>query len=154
MKLAEIKISERFAAHPPAPTKMEKCRRFYKEHGTIDRNIVVNSNNVLVDGYVAYLVLKENGVPEVEVKKEFNIFDYRQKETTYVYGYHQNDPMKSPYIWRITNKTVDSDRIQEGSRILVYTKNGTKVVIVIKVEKNISPPIEQSIKKVIRCFKD
>ena len=68
MKLSDIKISEAFANSIPSNKKLNECRNNWNQWNRQDRYIVVNSYNVLIDGYVMYLVLKENNVEEVEVK--------------------------------------------------------------------------------------
>lgn len=54
MKLSKIKISEEFKNHPPRWTKMLDKQAFYIEHGKYEQPIVVNENNILVDGYTTY----------------------------------------------------------------------------------------------------
>ena len=68
MKLSEIKISNAFASTTPREDKVKVCRNYWEENHEQDRDIIVNKNNVLIDGYVQYLVLKENGIEEVFVK--------------------------------------------------------------------------------------
>lgn len=58
MRLSEIKIPADFESSIPNTNKYEKCKKYYKETGNQDRYIVVDENNVLVDGYIMYLVLK------------------------------------------------------------------------------------------------
>ena len=54
---------------------MEECRNNYVTHGEQDRYVVVDHTNTLIDGYIMYLVLKENNVDEAKVK----IFNKRKK---------------------------------------------------------------------------
>ena len=58
MKLADIKISEAFANSIPSEEKMNECRNNWNQLNRQDRYIVVNTDNVLIDGYIMYLVLK------------------------------------------------------------------------------------------------
>lgn len=69
MKLSKIKIRSDFAATKPRQEKMNLCRYCYKRCGKLDREIVINKDNVLVDGYVGYLVLLENGVKRSKIKR-------------------------------------------------------------------------------------
>lgn len=62
-----IKIPASFAKSKPRIKKMEECRKFYETHGVQDRYIVLNKNNYCIDGYIMYLVLKEQGEQCVEV---------------------------------------------------------------------------------------
>ena len=61
MRLSEIKIPEDFKSSIPNTYKYNKCERYYKENNKQDRYLVVNENNYLIDGYIMYLVLKNNG---------------------------------------------------------------------------------------------
>ena len=60
VKLSEIKINESFANTIPNEEKMNECRYNWRMYGEQDRFIVVDHNNVLIDGYVMYIVLKEH----------------------------------------------------------------------------------------------
>ena len=73
MKLSDIKISEAFANSIPSEEKLNECRNNWNQCNRQDRYIVVNRENELIDGYIQYLVLKENNVEEVEIKI-FTIF--------------------------------------------------------------------------------
>lgn len=68
MKLKDITIRDSFANTIPKEHKMKECRDYWEEHQEQDRYIVVDRNNVLVDGYIQYLVLKENGIEDVEIR--------------------------------------------------------------------------------------
>jgi hypothetical protein len=65
--LSDIIINEPFASSKPRDGKMNNARNYYAEHGCVDGSIVVNHNNILLDGYIKYLVLKENNVSYVNV---------------------------------------------------------------------------------------
>jgi len=68
MKLSDIKISSNFESHPPRWEKVAKCYDYYINTGKLGKPILVN-NNVLVDGYVAYLVARMFNVKYVEVEE-------------------------------------------------------------------------------------
>lgn len=67
LPINEVKISARFAKSKPRTAKMEACREFYKKHGVQDRYIVLNEYGYCIDGYIMYLVMKENNEQCVEV---------------------------------------------------------------------------------------
>lgn len=73
MKLRKIKISDRFKMHPPKDEKLDSRREVFLNHSTdfldFHHPIIVNKNNVLIDGYCTYLVLKEYGVKKFPVIK-------------------------------------------------------------------------------------
>ena len=67
MKLSDIKISDAFARTHVSERKLQKCRDYFEKFEKADRDIVLSSNNILIDGYIMYLVYKENNIEEVEV---------------------------------------------------------------------------------------
>lgn len=66
--LSDIIITKRFLNCPPKEKKLNKIRRYYSEYGVIDKPIIINKKNVLIDGYIRYIVLKENGREHAYVK--------------------------------------------------------------------------------------
>ena len=167
MKLSDIKISETFANSIPSEEKMEECRNNWDMWHRQDRFIVVNSNNVLIDGYVQYLVLKENYIEEAEIKisnrrkkrwyrkntDDWNIPHYRNETTTYIYGKHPNNNCNKEFIWRIPKSmTWFTENIQVGDSILCQTKFGIAPVIVTKVETLDKCPVDFRVKRVAKCM--
>ena len=163
MKLSEIKISEAFANSIPNGEKLNECRNNWNQWHRQDRYIVVNPDNVLIDGYIQYLVLKENNVEEVEVKistrrkkrwyrknvEDWNIPHYKNEATTYIYGTHPNSKDTKTYMWRVPKSWTNwTDNIQIGDTIICSTKNGCAPVVVNKVEIRNECPIDIPVKKV------
>lgn len=163
MKLSDIKISEAFAVSIPSEDKMNECRNNWNQWNRQDRFIVVNPNNVLIDGYIQYLVLKENNVEEAEIKistrrkkrwyrknmEDWNIPRYKNEATTYVYGVHPNSNCTREFCWRVPNSWTNwADNIQIGDTIICSTKNGHAPVIVNKIEVLDECPIDIPVKKV------
>ena len=167
MKLSEIKISNAFAVTTPKYDKLNACRNYWKENHGQDRDIVVDKNNVLIDGYIQYLVLKENGVDEVEIKistrrkkrwyrknvKDWNIPHYRNQSTTYVYGVHSNSKNQKEFVWRVPKSWSElgwEDGLNIGDEILVDTKFGIKPVVVTKIEISDKCPVNMPVKRVVK----
>ena len=106
VRLSSIKIPASYAATIPSEEKMEKQRKKY-EAGKLDKRIVVNTDGFLIDGYIKYLILKENNIKEtkvkiVKVRKGDNSNtpeSYRNTKTTYIYGKHPNDKSEKIYTW-------------------------------------------------------
>ena len=165
MKLSDIKIKESFANTTPSEEKMNECRynwRFYKKQ---DRYIVIDHNNVLIDGYIMFLVLMKHKEEYAEVKfsnrrkkrwERKNIKDwvtprYKDNPTTYIFGTHPNSKDERIYTWRVPESwTGFADNIQIGDTILCATKFGFSPVIVNRIEVLDKPPIDLPIKKVCR----
>ena len=164
MKVEDIKISESFAATTPNEKKMEECRRYWKTNSKQDRYIVVNKDSILIDGYIQYLILKEEGILEAEViKKESKTIRYRRKRegdwdiptyrttpTTYVYGYHPNDKnYKKEYIWRIPNNWVwVAENIQVGDVVYGRTKFGVSPIVITHITVSDKCPFDGVVKKI------
>lgn len=68
MKFEEIKIPIAFKQSKPNNAKLNAERMYYDEHKTISKSMLITPNGFLIDGYVKYLILKENNftgeVPE------------------------------------------------------------------------------------------
>ena len=163
MKLSDIKISEAFANTIPNEEKLEECRKNWDENHRQDRFIVINRNNILIDGYIQYLILKENNMNEAEVKisnkrkKRWNrkpvkknfVPKYRDELTTYIFGVHPNSKDTKTYMWRVPESWNGwADNIQIGDAIMCATKFGYAPVVVNKVEIRNECPIDIPVKKV------
>ena len=87
MNIEDIIIPKSFAETSPAKWKLAKCRTYYDTNGEFDRDIVLNKRNVLIDGYVAYLIAKEKCLTDVPVKCDW---EYKQiTDKTYIFGRHK-----------------------------------------------------------------
>ena len=165
MKLSEIKISDAFANSIPSEEKLNECRNNWKQWNRQDRYIVINPDSVLIDGYIMYLVLKENGIEEAEVKistrrkkrwhrknvEGRNIHHYKNETTTYVYGVHPNSNCTKEFVWRVPKSWSElewEDGLNIGDKILVDTKFGIKPVVVTKIEISDKCPVDFRVKKV------
>lgn len=166
VKLSEIKIDPSFAESKPKKEKMEECRSNYILYGKQDRDIVVNNRNVLIDGYIMYLVLKENNVENAKIKisnyrrkcwhrinlKEQMDLTYRTKMTTYIYGVHLNSKYKNKkeFLWRVPSMWVGfGEQLEIGDSILCDTKFGVSPVIVTRIEMSEQCPVDFPVKLVI-----
>lgn len=149
MKLTDIIIREAFANTTPRASKMKECRDYWNEHHTQDRYIVVDRNNVLVDGYIQYLVLKENNVEEVEIRRgkmrkldrwqrmnkedSWDTPEYREKPTTYIIGVHPNSKTNKQYMWRVPNNwTLVAEKLQVGDLVFCRTRRSKTAPVIIK----------------------
>ena len=167
MKLSDIKINEAFTNSIPSEEKMNECRNNWNLWNRQDRYIVVNPDNVLIDGYIMYIVLKENGIEEAEVKtstkrkkrwyrknvKDWNIPHYRNETTTYVYGVHPYSENKKEFVWRVPKSWSElgwEDGLNISDEILVDTKFGIKPVVVTKIEISDKCPVNIPVKRVVK----
>ena len=170
MKLSEIKISEEFANSTPSLRKYVKCDKYYKKTGNQDRYLIVDENNVLIDGYIMYLVLKNNGVKfgdsrRITLRKHTytdkqrkkygrltppkHVITYKEKMTAYVYGKHPNSKDNKEYVWRLPQTWgYMSLMLQKGDVIYCGTRFGIAPVVVTKVELKSNFDTDLCIKKV------
>ena len=166
LKIDEIKITSAFAETVPSEKKMAECRYNWRMYGKQDRYIVVNHNNVLIDGYVMYKVLMEHKEEYAEVKissrkkkrwyrkntKDWKAPHYRTELTTYIYGMHYNKnkgEFSKEYVWRVPKSWGNwADNIQIGDTILCATKNGYAPVVVSRIETLNKCPVDIPVKRV------
>lgn len=166
MKLSGIKISNTFTSTTPKEEKMSVCRDFWINNHKQIKDIVVNKDNVLVDGYVQYLILKENNIEDAEVvkletKKPFvhkrykirhhEAPSYKKETTTYIFGIHPDSKLQKEYVWRVpvSWKGWENDLLP-GDRILVYTEYGIKPIIITRIEWSDKCPVNMKVKKVYK----
>lgn len=163
MKLSDIKINSAFLNSIPSESKMKECRDNWNKWHRQDRYIVVDKNNYLQDGYVMYLVLKENGVEDAEIKVGFGkrkcwrrknidgwkIPKYREQPTTYIYGLHLKGSDQKERIWRVPNSWKGFvDNVQVGDTIFCNTVHGKAPIVVTRIETLNKCPVEFVVKKV------
>lgn len=79
IKLSDIVISSDFATSVPSEQKVQKYRKRFAETSKQSKFLVLNDDNVLVDGYIQYLILKEN---DIEEAKYIKCGKFREKEET------------------------------------------------------------------------
>ena len=141
INLDEIIINEHFLKYLPKDKKMEECRNIWKTFGVQDRYIVINKNKELIDGYVQYLVLKENNIInniEVRVSETKNI-DLNRKNLSYlfdsgcyVFGYHPRDEHMKEYCWKVPEKRVEwAKTLNFGDKIFCETKYSDKTPVIV-----------------------
>lgn len=158
IKLSSIKIPKSYAATTPSEKKVRTKRKKYRK-GKL-RAITINTDGFLINGYINYLILKENNVEDAEVnivdiKKNDNSNvpeSYRNTRTTYIYGKHPNDKSEKIYIWRIPNAESwrkFSGMILPDDLIFCKTKIGCSPVIVQAIQTIDKCPVEFSVKKVL-----
>lgn len=149
MEMSKIKVSKEFAETHPSELKVKNYRNFWNQYKRQKKAIVLDDDGVIVDGYIQYLILKENGVEFADVKRKYN-YNYRKNPTTYVFGKHLNSNCDGEFVWRVpyTWATFAED-ISVGDTIYCRTKYGKAPIIVTKIQKLDKPPVDMVIKKVL-----
>lgn len=159
-KLSEIKITEEFLNTKPSNIKVQECRKFWGKNHKQDRYLVVNEEGYLIDGYIQYLILKENKVDEAEIQisnvrknkwKRMEKDTYRNQLTTYIYGKHPGDEKKKTYIWRVPNSDGWNEfksNVNVDDMIFCYSKKRVAPVIVTEVVTTKNCPVIYPVNKV------
>lgn len=158
MKLSDIKINKAFANSIPKENKMAECRDNWRKYHKQDRYVVINRDNFLIDGYIQYLILKENNIKNAFVQVSDILRkcrdSYKTKMTTYIYGIHPNQKQKKQYIWRVPRLWKGWERdLLPGDKILVHTKYGIRPIIITKIQWLDKCPVDFSVKKVFKKIK-
>lgn len=163
MKLKDIIIPKAYVCTTPSEEKMNECRYNWRMYRKQDRYIVVDHNNVLIDGYCMYLVLMEHKEEHAEIKishckkkrwerkniKDWLVPRYKDNSTTYIYGTHPNSKDTKTYMWRVPESWGGwADNIQIGDTIMCTTKFGYAPVVVSKIAILDKCPIDIPVKKV------
>jgi len=150
MKLKDVIVPHWYSE--PNAIKLAECRAYYIRNGKLDRDIVVNTKGVIKDGYIGYLILMENIIAETDViVRQAYEPEYLHNPTIYVFGRH--NPRVKEYAWRVSDNTRNVENLQVGNRVLVCTRYGTTVITVTRIETLDTPPTENRVKKVLKCFK-
>jgi hypothetical protein len=69
-KLSKIKIQESFKNHLPRSGKMVEKYIYYLKFGKLEQPIVVNSENILIDGFTTYIIAKNFNKKYVKVNRK------------------------------------------------------------------------------------
>lgn len=162
IKLSDIIINKSFTETTPKEEKMIECREIWRYEGKQDRPIVLNKKNMLIDGYVMYLILMEHKEEYAEVtysKKHNRRYEmlpkvkpsYKNTSTTYIYGVHPNSNCSKEFVWRVPASWGNwADNLQIGDTVLCQTKFGFAPVIVTKIEVLDKCQVDFRIKKVAK----
>lgn len=153
MRLDDIKIRDSFASSRPSEEKMQMKKGEYIRSGKL-KPIMIDENNVLIDGYISYLILKEFGVENttVIIKEKDNLKKFMNKSTYYIYGIYKNAGKE--YSWFVPNGCIDGfiGKALPGDKVLVNTRNGNKRVTITRIVLLDNPPVKQRIRKVIKLI--
>lgn len=98
IKVSEVIIPKEFTQSTPRSDKIERVKNYVEKHNTIDKPIVVNSDGVLTDNYVRYLVANQCGLEEIPcITQEDKV---ERPPVTYIIGMFRNCHKK--YTWKNT----------------------------------------------------
>ncbi len=167
MKLSDIRIKKSFENSVPNDYKLTQCRDYWKQHCLYLHDIVVNKNGYLIDGYIQYLILKENGAENITVKDfdkkvhkrrspkirkndKKKTKSYRDVKTLYVFGIHPKGTKER--VWRVPNKFQKEweNILNVGDAVMVKTKQGNAPIRITRIERLSECPVDIPVKRVVR----
>lgn len=145
IKLSDMIVPSHFENHPPHENKILKKKKMINR-GQIE-HIVLSENLVIKDGYATYIALKELGI-----NRAYAIIDYK---TVYVYGRHLGQNSKKEYVWKCSHYNEDKflKTVKVEDIVSVPTKYGISKIVVTKIQVLDNPPINGTIKTVIKKCK-
>ncbi|MGN0263925.1 MAG: DUF5839 family protein [Oliverpabstia sp.] len=133
--LKDIIISEDFKNTAPAEWKLQRKIEHYNETLELPEDIVINDENVLIDGYTTYLVAVRYGITHVPVKRGYvELIEARHRAG------------QRAYFWRVPTRLIGKAR--QGDKCIVRTINGDKWVRVANVFRIQYPVQEVQLKNV------
>lgn len=137
VKADDIKIFPCFEEHPPKTEKMEQKRAYFRETGLLQSQIILDSENNLIDGYTSYLLARENDMEYVPIR-------YGKRQI--VRAYHKQGSRL--YAWELPGLLID--RVSVGDKLIVPTQRGVRAVTVAAVEEYRPEEYPEPLRTVIR----
>ena len=122
INIDDIKIHPCFASSTPRAKKMEQKEWQYSKSGMSEFDIVLDRNNYLIDGYIGYLIAKENGLTHIPVR-------YGRRQI--IRAVHKAGG--KVYAWELPGILVD--HVSVGDKVVVETSRGRRKVKVVAVEE-------------------
>lgn len=135
--IEDIIISEDFKNTPPTERKMKYKRKQLEETGELKKNIIINEEGVLIDGYTTYLLALEEGAACVPVTRGYvEIVEAVHKKNGKVYS------------WKVPMHLIG--RICHGNKCVVRTATGAKYVRVVNIIRQQYPTQIPRLRNVIK----
>ncbi len=136
--IKDIVISEDFKSTIPGSEKMNRAEQRYLQTGDLPSNIIINDANVLIDGYVTYLVAVQHGIEQIDVYRGY---------VEIVEAVHRAGSTKA-YMWRVPMRLAGT--IVANDYIIVPSSRGAKRVKVVNVTRQQYPDQSRRIKQIFK----
>lgn len=148
MLLSQIKIPSYFWKNEPNTYKLNTCTEYYEKNGRLDKKIIVDSEGVLQDGFIGYLVLLDHCVLETDV-----IVSDTRRPYKYVLVYGKFEKNGVVDCWRIHRQTRGINNLRVGRKAIVDTWHGLLKITVTEIRETSNLPIDlDKIRGVVRCL--
>lgn len=135
--IKDIKITEDFQRTQPGIRKMERAEKRFMQTGALPTNIIINAENVLIDGYITYLLALEHGIKHIDVYRGY------YETVVAVHGKREKN-----FVWRVP--LYLSGQIKPGDKVLVTTARGIRRVRVVDVDMQQYPEQGRRLRRVLR----
>lgn len=135
--IKDIKITEDFQRTQPGIRKVERAEKRFMQTGALPTNIVINAENVLIDGYVTYLIAIEHGIKHLDVYRGYC------ETVVAVHGKREKN-----FVWRVP--LYLSGQIKPGDKVLVTTARGIRRVRVVDVDMQQYPEQGRRLRRVLK----
>lgn len=126
IRIEDIKIYPCFQETPPGERKMEMNEQYFIKTGILKSEIILDSDNYLIDGYTSYLLAKQQGIDYVPVRHgKRQIVRARHKEGGKL------------YIWELPRHLTD--KVHDGDRVVVPGNNNSIRVVTVATVEDCTP---------------
>lgn len=124
----EIKITSAFSRSMPKLSKLKTCMDFYRANGYFDRQIIIDSDKYLHDGYCAYLTAKLFDVQTVRVLMVSGVEEQRNPALDSKPGTEKDTEIQKQFhpemLVKITGNTTDDHNFEIRTTVRLVEKNG------------------------------
>ena len=137
--LEDIVISEDFRHTDPAARKIQRKVNYYKRTGELPADIIINDENVLIDGYTTYLTAVRYGFTHVPVRRGY----VEIIEASYRSG-------SKVYTWKVPPRL--QGMIHPGDKCRVRISTGVRMVTVQNILKQQYPVQTPRLRNVLKLL--
>lgn len=133
----DIKIPAEFKTTEPGAKKIARAEGRYSRTGTLPTAIIVNDDNMLIDGYITYLLAVKHNI------KRFDVYRGYYETISAVHGHCSN-----AFDWEVPAALIG--KIEVGDKVSVITKRGVRKVRVVGVMRQQCPEYGKKLQRVLR----
>lgn len=127
--LKEIIITDEFRKTVHGADKLARREQAYLSRGELPKDIVINDRNILIDGYITYLLALRHEITTLDVYRGY---------VELVEGRHK--PGNRSYIWRLPLSLCGT--VSKGDKVIVRTSAGVRRATVENIIRQ-QYPIQQ-----------
>lgn len=134
--LKDIIISDDYKEHQPKQKKLDSKQAYYEQFGELPADIIINNDNVLIDGYTTYLKALEYGIESIDISRGYiEVIEAKHRAAGDI------------YLWRVPAKLTG--KLEIGRKCLVRTSKGVRRVRIVSIMQQQYPQQEPYMKSVL-----